>query len=84
MKIQVKKAEGRSITIPLPNWMLFNPPVIHFGLNIAIKYSDQIPDIPPEAIDALCREIRIIQEQYGTWELVRVESARGNSVVITI
>ena len=84
MKIQVKQPDGRSITIPVPTWLVFNSLMIEIGLKTGRNHSDHVPDIPPEAIDALCREFRRIKQVHGTWELVRMESADGETVIITI
>lgn len=85
MKIHIQEAGGNGFTIPVPNFMLFSPTLLQFGLNISKQYSGtSIPDIPPEALHALSRAFKEIHKKYGTWELVHVETAGGNAVIITI
>ena len=84
MKIQITQRGSFVITIPFPNWMVFNPVMIQLWLNTGKNYTDKVPDIPPETIDAMCKELRRIKKRYSTWELVRVESVEGPSVIITL
>lgn len=68
----------------LPTRFLFSKGMLKFGLWIGRKYSDEVPDVPPEAVDALCDEIRRIKKSYGSWELVDVQSADGERVRIIL
>ena len=85
MKINVKDAGGKGFTIGLPNAMLFSPTLLNFGIRMGKRHAqDSMPDIPPETIRKLCRTIKDYSKKYGPWELVHVESASGDRVVITI
>ena len=54
------------------------------GLRIGRAYSQNAPDIPPEAVDALCGEIRRIKKKHGSWDLVEVLSNDREAVKITL
>ena len=77
-------SEGRSFSVLLPTRMVFSRGFLKFGLRIGRKYSDAVPQIPPEAVDALCCEIRRIKNQYGSWELVDIRSADGEQVKVIL
>ena len=85
MKIQVFPQDGPTITIPLPNAMLFTPTVLNFGLWLGDRFSHRAtPKIPPETVKKVCAAIKDYRKSAGPWELVHVESADGNTVIITI
>lgn len=81
MKICVR-SEDRSFAIVLPTRMIFSKDLLKFGLRIGKKYSSEVPDIPPEAINALCEEIKRIKKTHKSWELVDAQSADGEHVQI--
>lgn len=83
MKIRIRSDEA-NFTILLPTRLLFSKTVLKFGLRMGRKYSAQMPDIPPEAVDALCDEIRRIKKTYGAWELLDVQSGKGERVQIVL
>lgn len=68
----------------LPTAWIFSKGLLKFGLRIGRKYSSEVPDIPPETVDALCAEIRRIKKKHGSWELVNVQSADGEQVQIIL
>ena len=79
------QTEGKKLTFWFPTCVVFSKGLIKFGLRMAQKHSDtQIPDIPPEAIDALCGEMKRIKKKYGRYELVEVESSDGDRVQIIL
>ena len=85
MKIQVFPQDGPTITIPLPNAMLFSPTLLNFGLKIGSRYSGQaMPEIPPETVKKVCAAIKDYRKQAGSWELVHVESTDGATIIITV
>lgn len=84
MNVQVKSADGKGFTLPLPNAMLFSPTVLKLLLKSAENISVEAPKIPPETIDRICAAIKDCKRIHGSWELVHVESAEGNTVIITI
>lgn len=81
MKIQVKEAGGKGFTLSLPNAMLFSPMVLKLILRSG---RHQAPELPPEAVDSICAAIKDYSRTHGPWELVQVESADGDTVVITV
>lgn len=81
MKLEVHAPGGPNMTIPLPNAMLFSPSL----WNGLLKFSrHSVPEIPPDAVKQACRLIKDYTKKYPSWELVRVESADGATVIITI
>lgn len=97
MKIEISNG-GKKTIIPIPTAMIFSRATVDIGLKLAKKYSGEsmkihafhsggsihLEDIPPEAIHALCDEIRRIKKKHGSWLLVDVESAGGDRVRITL
>ncbi len=85
MKISVHSSDGHSICIPFPTALLASPTAVRFALNIGKRYAGiSMPNISPEAIQALCQQIRQFEKQYDHWELVRMESADGDIVSIIL
>lgn len=81
MKILIKNPNARSIRLHLPTKLVFHPGFLRWGMRIANKNTgNDIPNIPPDAIYALCKCICTIKDQYKTWELVNIESAKGEIV----
>ena len=70
MIIRIHSGE-HSLSIVMPTRLLFSKGAIKLGLKIGRRYSDQIPDIPPEAVNALCAEIRRICEDTGAENRLR-------------
>jgi len=83
MKIKVR-SDAQNFTLLLPTRLIFSKTILKFGLRVGKKYSDQVPDIPPEAVNALCNEIRRIKKTHGSWELVDVQSGDGEHVQIIL
>lgn len=83
MKVRICSG-GRGFSVILPTRMVFSRGFLKFGLRFGRKYSDAVPQIPPEAVDALCDEIRRIKNQYGSWELVDIRSADGEQVKVIL
>ena len=83
MRIRVR-SDGRNIRLALPTRLIFSKWLIKLGLRMGSRYSGQSQELPPEAVDALCAEIRRIKKKHGSWELVEVLSADGDTVQITL
>ena len=84
MKIIVKSGE-HDIRLGIPTALIFSKGSTFLAEKLGRKYSpESMVDIPPEAIPALCAELRKIKKKYGTYELVEVESADGRYVKITL
>ena len=83
MRIRVR-SDGRNICLALPTRLIFSKTLMKLGLRFGRAYSPDVPDLSPEAVDALCDEIRRIKKKYGSWELVEVLSAEGDTVQITL
>ncbi|MDD6201280.1 MAG: hypothetical protein PUB93_08475 [Firmicutes bacterium] len=83
MKVSIRSRE-RSLHIAVPTRMLFSKSFLKFGLKMGKKYSDQVPDIPPEAVDTLCDEIRRIKRKRGSWLLADIQSADGENIRVIL
>lgn len=84
MKIRVK-GDGVNLNLVLPTRLLFGKTVVKLANTIGRQYAaEALENIPPEALEALCAELRRIKKKHGTWELVDVESADGDIVQIVL
>lgn len=83
MKIQVKEAE-KSFCLNLPTNLIFSRLVLRLALKHSSINGRKIDGLTAEAADALSAEIRRIKKRHGTWELVEVRSADGETVKITL
>lgn len=84
MKIQVK-GNGYDINLLLPTALIFGKGTVWLANHFGRKYAgDAMKDIPPEALEALFAEFRSIKRKYGSWDLVEVESATGDRVLIRL
>lgn len=83
MKIHIC-SQKHKLRLYFPTWMITSKSMVKLWLRVSKKYSSEVPDIPPHAIDALCDEMKRIKKTYGTWELVDVQSAGGEQVKITL
>ena len=84
MKIQIN-SDGHNLRIVLPTRLVFSRVTARIAGAVGSKYaSDALEGIPPEAMDVLFAELRRIKKQYGTWELVNIDSADGDKVTIIL
>lgn len=83
MKIIIKDND-HSLIIPVPTGLIFSKAAVWMYLHFGRLYTNGAVDIPPEAMYALCDEIRRIKRRYGSWELVDVESSKGEIVKIIL
>ncbi len=81
MKIHIR-TQGRGFSLLLPTRLLFSKAILKLGLHMGKRYSPAVPQLPPAAIDALCREIHRIKKTGGSWELVNIQSAQGEEIQI--
>lgn len=85
MKIKFKDSGGTGFAFALPTRMLFSPKMLKFAIRTGQKHVEaEVPHIPPEAVDALCAEIKRIKKKHGTWTLIDIESADGDLVQVII
>jgi hypothetical protein len=85
MKISIHSSDGHSICIPFPTAFLASPTAVRFALNIVKRHARiSMPNISPEAAQALCQSIRRIKQQYGQWELIHMESTNGDLISIVL
>ena len=77
-------SDDANISLWLPTRLLFSKTILCLGLRIGQMYVEQIPNIPPEAVGALCKEIRRIKRTRGSWELLNVETSDGEHIQITL
>lgn len=83
MKIQIREAE-RNFCLNLPTNLIFSRLVLRLALKHSSINGRKIDVLTAEAADALSAEIRRIKKRHGTWELVEVRSADGETVKITL
>lgn len=84
MKIIVKSRE-HNIRLGLPTSWIFSRGSAFLAEKLGRKYApESMVNIPPEAIPKLCAELRRIRKKYGPYELVEVESAKGEYVKIML
>ena len=84
MRIRIK-AEEHDLNIILPTGLVFSRGTVWLANHFGRKYAgDAMKDIPPEALEALFAEFRRIKKKYGAWDLVEVESAGGEQVLIRL
>lgn len=82
MKIQIRD-DDRNFHLTLPTQLIFS----RFVLRMVLKHSsfgESVKGLPPGAADKLIDELKRIQKKHGTWELVEVKSADGETVKITL
>lgn len=79
MKIRIQHKKRR-LTLFLPTKVLFGRGILRLAER-AFRQDTENP-LPPQALPALFAELRRIKKKYGTWELVEVESADGESIQV--
>ncbi len=93
MKIIIKTEDHR-VFLPIPTALLVSRPMLRFWLRM-MRRSEQyvsLPEqagtalwnLPEESVLQLCDELRRIKRQYGKWDLVEVQSASGEQVLIQL
>ena len=84
MRIRIK-SEETNLNLVFPTGLLIGNTVLKIANTMGRRYaSEALESIPPEALEILCAELRRIKKQYGSWELVDVETADGQIVKITL
>ena len=84
MKIHIRSGK-QNLRFYLPTRLIFSETVARLGGKYGIKYAgDTMKNIPPEAIEMLFAEFRRIKREYKNWELVKIESADGSIVDISL
>lgn len=84
MKIQVNSGEYH-FNILLPTGLIFSRGTVWLFNRVGRKYAgNAMNQIPPEALNALFAEFRRIKRKHGSWDLVEVESASGEKVIIRL
>ena len=83
MRIRIKSDE-RNLNLVFPTNLLIGKTVVKIANTIGRRYTDALEDIPPEALEIFCAELRRIKKKYGAWELVDIESSEGDIVQIVL
>lgn len=83
MKI-CKSTGGKRNCVVMPTRLLFSKSILELGLRMGKRYSDIIPDLPPQAVEAFCDEIQRIKKKHGNWELIQMETADGEEVQVIL
>lgn len=82
MKIEIRDSEGQK-TLHLPTGMLMNKTVL--GLvcrNRSIQ--SRLRDLPPEAVEAIVAELNEVRKKHGSWELLEVDTPKGENIRIIL
>lgn len=84
MKIHIK-SPSQNLRFYFPTGMIFNKTTAKLANSFGRTFAaESLKDISPEALEILCTEIGKIKKKYGKWELVKVESASGETVEIIL
>lgn len=84
MRILVRD-ECRDLNIVLPTRLVFSKTLVRIGMYFARKYAPEtMESIPSEAVEKLLDEMHRIKKKYGSWDLVHVQSADGEEVLIRL
>lgn len=84
MKILIR-TQKKTLCLYVPTFLLCSKGLILLGLRIGKKYDpEHVPDLKPEAVGALCREMKRIKKKHGSWELLDLESSDGDHVQILL
>lgn len=83
MKIQIQEG-GRSFQIKLPSKLLFSSLFLRLVMrNISVN-GFGLKGLSAEAADRLAWELKRVRQKHGTWDLVEVQAADGETVKITV
>lgn len=84
--MRIRVISGKyNIHLIVPTGLVFSKATLWVVNKAARKHApDAMKDIPPDAMDALFAELRRIKRRYGKWELVEVESADGDQVLVRL
>ena len=84
MKIKIQTSDT-NLNLVLPTNLLVGKTVVKIAGMVGRKYAgDALKDIPPEALELLCAELRRVKKKHGSWELVDIRTAGGSIVHITL
>ena len=84
MRIQITSKQ-RKYGVSIPNRLIFNGITVRIACaaaNKEIVYADD--KISPAVMNTLFSELNRIREKHGSWSLVQVESADGDTIEITL
>lgn len=93
----IVKGNGNNLNIPIPTGLIFSKASAWTWLKLARRTAGEyMPEklnqkadvcfdsLSDEAVYALCAELMRIKRKHGSWDLVEVESADGNHVLIRL
>ena len=84
MKIQVTSGD-HNIKLRFPTALIFSPVVARLGYYYSNRYTENVVQgITLKDLNALFAEFRRIKREYGSWELVDVESSNGDHVKVVL
>lgn len=93
MKIIVETGDHR-IFLPIPTALIFNRPMMRLWLRMMRQSQEYVSlpeeagaflwNLPEESVLRLCDELRRIKRKRGSWDLVEVQSASGEQVLIQL
>ncbi len=96
MKIQIT-GQGHNIRIPIPTGLIFNRLSVFLWLKCMRRQSADslleraeekadsfFVNLPDEAVHQVASELMRARKKHGSWNLVEVESASGERVLISL
>lgn len=84
MKIRIKD-DKMNLCLRFPTRLIFSKTIARIANSAGQKYaSGAMQSIPPEALEAIFAELRRTKDKYGRWELVDIESSKGEMVQIIL
>ena len=84
MRIRIH-SEDCNLNLRLPTNLIFSDLTAVLGGTVGKKYAgNAMEGLTPGQMKRLFREFRRIKRQYGSWELVDIQSANGEHIHITL
>lgn len=85
MKVTVKHGGYPPLILALPTRLLFSKTLLRLYNGPGRRHTEEeLPYIPPEAMEAIYREIKNANRRLGRWNLLEAESADGDLVTIRL
>lgn len=84
MRIRIK-SEEHNINLVFPTRLLVGKTAVRIANRIGRRYAAEVIEkLPPEALEAICAELRRVKDVYGKWDLVDIQSADGDEIKIIL
>ena len=84
MRVRIQDGDT-NISLRLPTNLFLGKTMVKLGYAIGRRYAgESMGQIPPEALEIFCAELRRVKKKYGSWELVEIQSADGTHIHIVL